>query len=262
MCITGSLFDEEDHLTRKARAYTTDSGTFKKNHPLMIMVNQSCVFMIQDFVNTVKKNYTTGATSHQFITTCYNTAVLLYSETKITVLKVIHVYYTSFIFCEIIYIRWTFNFVYFVGRAIHEFKIRTKYLFIIIIIILLYIIVYYSNIAYNLKSKNLSVHKYVQCCQTTKFTQVVTSVLAHPCILSPQVNTKREDLLAHPLVTALLRYKWTKFGRTFYYVNFFIYAVFLTFLTGYVVTTDAPYMLYVHAVQYLRSNFKGECFNC
>ena len=38
--LTGSIYDEEDHLTNKARPYTTDSGTFKKNHPLMIMVNR------------------------------------------------------------------------------------------------------------------------------------------------------------------------------------------------------------------------------
>jgi len=32
------------------------------------------------------------------------------------------------IYCELILIWWTFNFVYFVGRAIYEFKIPTKYL--------------------------------------------------------------------------------------------------------------------------------------
>lgn len=58
-----------------------------------------------------------------------------------------------------------------------------------------------------------------------------------------QVTSKREDLLAHPLVTALLRHKWTKFGRVFYYVNFFIYAVFLTFLTGYITSTVPPYQM-------------------
>jgi len=35
---------------------------------------------------------------------------------------------------EIIYIRWTINFVYSVGGAIHELKIPTKYLFAIIIL--------------------------------------------------------------------------------------------------------------------------------
>jgi len=33
------------------------------------------------------------------------------------------------IYWEIIFIHWTFNFVFFMGRAIHEFKIPTKYLF-------------------------------------------------------------------------------------------------------------------------------------
>ena len=32
----------------------------------------------------------------------------------------------TFRYCEIINISWTFNFVYFVGRAIHEFKIPMK----------------------------------------------------------------------------------------------------------------------------------------
>ena len=56
-----------------------------------------------------------------------------------------------------------------------------------------------------------------------------------------QVSAKREDLLAHPLVKALLLHKWRSFGRTLYYVNFLIYAVFLVFVTGYVVSTDPPY---------------------
>ena len=34
---------------------------------------------------------------------------------------------------EIIFIRWTFNFVYFVGRAIHKFKILTKYSFTLVL---------------------------------------------------------------------------------------------------------------------------------
>jgi len=38
------------------------------------------------------------------------------------------------IYYEIIYFRWTFNFVYFKDRAIHEFKIPTKYLVILHII--------------------------------------------------------------------------------------------------------------------------------
>jgi hypothetical protein len=56
------------------------------------------------------------------------------------------------------------------------------------------------------------------------------------------VTTKREDLLAHPLVLSLLVHKWTSFGRFFYYFNFFVYAIFLVFLTGYICSTTPPYV--------------------
>ena len=62
-------------------------------------------------------------------------------------------YYT--IHCEIIYIRWTFNFVYFVvGRSTN---LRSKR-----------IQIHFSNIAYNLTSTNSCVHEHVQCCPTMK----------------------------------------------------------------------------------------------
>lgn len=64
----------------------------------------------------------------------------------------------------------------------------------------------------------------------------------HPLMI--MVHSKREDLLAHPLVNALLRHKWNSFGRTFYYMNFLIYAIFLTFLTGYIVSTPPPFVVY------------------
>ncbi|KAL5009533.1 hypothetical protein ScPMuIL_011838 [Solemya velum] len=63
----------------------------------------------------------------------------------------------------------------------------------------------------------------------------------HPLMI--MVTSKREDLLAHPLVTFLLRHKWKSYGRLFYYINFLIYAVFLVFLTAYVVTTEPPWMV-------------------
>jgi len=37
-------------------------------------------------------------------------------------------------YCEIIFIHWTFNFVYFVGWAIHHFKIPLKYFFNLVIL--------------------------------------------------------------------------------------------------------------------------------
>ncbi len=37
------------------------------------------------------------------------------------------------------------------------------------------------------------------------------------------------------------RHKWNSFGRLVYYFNLFIFCVFLTFLTGYIVETEPPY---------------------
>jgi len=52
------------------------------------------------------------------------------------------------IYCDTIFIHWTFNIVYFVGRATHEIKTPTKYLLIFI------------NFS-NLKSMNSSVYENV-----------------------------------------------------------------------------------------------------
>jgi len=59
-------------------------------------------------------------------------------------------------YCEIIFICCLFNFVFFVRRAVHKFKIPPNYLLI-------------SYIAYSLISMNISVHEHVCCHQTTKF---------------------------------------------------------------------------------------------
>jgi len=61
-------------------------------------------------------------------------------------------------YCEIIFIRWTFNFVFLVSWVINEFMISTKYLFTL----------EFSYIAYNLKPTNSSVHKHVHRRQFTK----------------------------------------------------------------------------------------------
>ncbi|XP_013406001.1 transient receptor potential cation channel subfamily A member 1 homolog isoform X2 [Lingula anatina] len=63
----------------------------------------------------------------------------------------------------------------------------------------------------------------------------------HP--LQIMVSSKREDLLSHPLVSSLLKHKWHKFGAAFYYINLIFYCVFLTFLTGYMLVHEPPYML-------------------
>ena len=60
-------------------------------------------------------------------------------------------------YCEIIFIRWTFNFMYFVSKTIHEFKIPMKCWLNLIVVCLIW------------KSTNSHVHEHVHDHQTTKF---------------------------------------------------------------------------------------------
>lgn len=55
-----------------------------------------------------------------------------------------------------------------------------------------------------------------------------------------QVRSKREDLLAHPLTTSLLRRKWHNMGRYLYYTNLLVYVVYLIFFTGFSLTIPSP----------------------
>ncbi|XP_074658298.1 transient receptor potential cation channel subfamily A member 1 homolog isoform X1 [Tubulanus polymorphus] len=61
----------------------------------------------------------------------------------------------------------------------------------------------------------------------------------HPLMIMVQSN--REDLLMHPLVTSLLRHKWNSFGRYVYYGNLSFYVIFLTFLTTYTMVAFPPF---------------------
>ncbi|GFO37455.1 transient receptor potential cation channel subfamily a member 1-like protein [Plakobranchus ocellatus] len=67
-----------------------------------------------------------------------------------------------------------------------------------------------------------------------------TNVLKKNSPLFLMIQTEREALLAHPLVTSLLQHKWNTFGSFFYYLSFAVYLVFLFFLTAYMITTDPP----------------------
>ncbi|XP_022241901.1 transient receptor potential cation channel subfamily A member 1 homolog isoform X2 [Limulus polyphemus] len=60
----------------------------------------------------------------------------------------------------------------------------------------------------------------------------------HPLMI--MVQSKRQTLLGHPLCTSLVNYKWKRYGRYVYYGDLFIFLIFLTFLTGYVLTTPPP----------------------
>ncbi|ELT91340.1 hypothetical protein CAPTEDRAFT_201917 [Capitella teleta] len=61
----------------------------------------------------------------------------------------------------------------------------------------------------------------------------------HPLMI--MVKNEQEDLLVHPLVSSLLMHKWRSFARWVYYFNLLIYCTFLTFLTGYICSTNAPF---------------------
>ncbi|CAL4060386.1 unnamed protein product, partial [Meganyctiphanes norvegica] len=56
----------------------------------------------------------------------------------------------------------------------------------------------------------------------------------HP--LSLMIKYKRLNLLAHPVSISLVKHKWMKYGRWVYYSSLLLYALFLTFLTGYILT--------------------------
>jgi len=66
-------------------------------------------------------------------------------------------WFTLLLFCEIIYIGWTFNFASFVGWTINEFKIPPKYLFTLIILHIISNpqIQVFTNISISVKPTNL-----------------------------------------------------------------------------------------------------------
>ncbi len=47
-------------------------------------------------------------------------------------------------------------------------------------------------------------------------------------------------MLRHPLCLALVRHKWKSFGRYVYYVQLFLYVLFLFFLTSYLLLAPNP----------------------
>ncbi|EPB67719.1 ankyrin repeat protein [Ancylostoma ceylanicum] len=64
----------------------------------------------------------------------------------------------------------------------------------------------------------------------------------HP--LKIMANNENLDLLSHPLVLALLKYKWNNLGRYVYYLALMIYAIFLCLLTLFITYTPAPFNVY------------------
>lgn len=56
-----------------------------------------------------------------------------------------------------------------------------------------------------------------------------------------------QTLLGHPLCMALVRYKWNSFGKYIYFITLFLFAIFVVFLTYFLIQSPAPY----HAQQIL-----------
>lgn len=65
----------------------------------------------------------------------------------------------------------------------------------------------------------------------------------HPLMI--MVEAGQEDLLAHPLVASLLNHKWISYGRLAFYFKFVVHLIYLFFLTGYLIATDAPFHNYM-----------------
>ena len=55
-----------------------------------------------------------------------------------------------------------------------------------------------------------------------------------------QVESKRLNLLRHPVVGSLLHRKWLKFGQYGYFVNLLTYCLFLTSLTVFALIVENP----------------------
>ena len=55
-----------------------------------------------------------------------------------------------------------------------------------------------------------------------------------------KVESKRLNLLTHPLVGSLLHHKWKRFGQYGYFTNLLIYCLFLIFLTTFALIIENP----------------------
>ena len=55
------------------------------------------------------------------------------------------------------------------------------------------------------------------------------------------IDSNFQNLLGHPLCMALVRHKWISFGRLFYFINLFLFLVFIIFLTEFMVSSVVPY---------------------
>ncbi len=60
------------------------------------------------------------------------------------------------------------------------------------------------------------------------------------CVPSAQVESKRTELLKHPVVTTLLDYKWRRYTQLTYFLNLSIYLLFVILLTAFALIVYSP----------------------
>ncbi|KAK5970519.1 transient receptor potential cation channel subfamily A member 1 [Trichostrongylus colubriformis] len=79
-----------------------------------------------------------------------------------------------------------------------------------------------------------------------------------------RIMAQSETLLSHPLVQALLKYKWNSLGRYVYYFALGVYLLFLVTFTMYVTHTPPPFNIYDETSNEMRDftdvfNSENEC---
>ncbi|KAL3318478.1 hypothetical protein Ciccas_002854 [Cichlidogyrus casuarinus] len=79
----------------------------------------------------------------------------------------------------------------------------------------------------------------------------------HP--LTIMAETGDEEVLSHPLSTALIQLKWRTYGLKFYLVNLLIYLLFVSFLSFYVLSHTPVYSLSIDRETLKESSFEDTC---
>lgn len=71
---------------------------------------------------------------------------------------------------------------------------------------------------------------------------IMSSVSIYVCLYDNilQVESEQTNLLKHPLVNALLDYKWRKYTQLAFAINMLIYFTFVVLLTSFALVVHTP----------------------
>ena len=92
----------------------------------------------------------------------------------------------------------------------------------------------------------------------------MTIIIGFCCeLLILQVEHRRIELLKHPVVKSLIKYKWNKYGQVIYFFNLAFYSLFLIFLTSFAMVVLNPSHPTCKQSQLLYSrNFLTSMYTC